>query len=84
MSKREMTVINVTEVTIVKGKTKDIRINFDGSDVKIPVDESVYAYFQQQFFRENPTALQRKRFATVMNVLRAAYLKGREDERMAQ
>jgi len=73
------TTISVTEVTIVTGKTKSIRLNLDGRIVNVPVDESVYAYFKDQFLRENPTQLQKKRFATIMNVLRAAYVKGISD-----
>jgi hypothetical protein len=71
--------VNVTEVTLVSGRKKNIRVNIDGTDVHIPVDEGVHAYFHQQFLRQNPTPLQRKRFATIMNVLRAAYLKGVSD-----
>ena len=71
--------INLTEVTVVSGKTKNIRVNINGKNVFIPVDENVYAYFQDQFSREHPSALQRKKFATVMNLLRAAYLKGLSD-----
>ena len=62
--------INITEVTFVSGKTKNIRVNIDGQAVQIPVDEAVYAYFDEQFLRKNPTALQRKRFGTLMNALR--------------
>lgn len=71
--------VRVFEASIESGKTKDIRVNIDGNDVRIPVDETVYAYFNEQFLRSNPTALQRKKFATILNVLRAAYLKGRKD-----
>lgn len=75
---KEVTV-NVTEVTIVSGKKKNIKVNIDGVNVHIPVDEGVYAYFHDQFSREYPTALQRKKFATIMNLLRAAYVKGVSD-----
>ena len=71
--------ISVSEFTFVSGKKKNVRIKHDGSDVLIPVDEGVYAYFREQFLRQNPTSLQRKRFSTIMNVLRAAYLKGVAD-----
>jgi hypothetical protein len=75
---KELTV-NITEVTIGVGKTKSIKLNVNGKDISIPVDEAVNAYFYAQFWRENPTPLQKKRFATLMNVLRAAYLKGVSD-----
>lgn len=71
--------VSITEMTIISGKTKYIKITVNGQEIKIPVDESVYAYFAEQFSRPNPTALQKKRFATVMNLLRAAYLKGLSD-----
>jgi ribosomal protein L6P/L9E len=75
--------INITEVTVVSGKKKSIKVNIDGHDVHIPVDEGVYAYFQDQFSRVNPTQLQRKKFGTVMNLLRAAYIKGVSDGKNA-
>lgn len=71
--------INISEFTFISGKKKNVKISVDGKDVLIPVDEGVYAYFREQFLRQNPTQQQRKRFATVMNVLRAAYLKGVSD-----
>jgi hypothetical protein len=83
MAKKEVT-ISVTEITVVQGKKKSVRINIDGQTVNVPVDESVFTYFKEQFIRENPTPLQKKRFATVMNVLRAAYLKGLADGKNSQ
>lgn len=80
MYSKEVT-ISVAEVTLTKGKKKSIRINVDGQNVNIPVDEQIYAYFNEQFLRPNPTNIQRKRFATIMNVLRSAYLKGVNDGR---
>jgi len=73
--------ISVFSASFESGKNKFIRVKVDGKEVSIPVDETVYAYFQEQFLRKNPTPLQEKRFATIMNVLRAAYLKGIEDGR---
>lgn len=75
---REVT-FNITEVTVVSGRKKNIKVNVDGVDIYIPVDEDVYTYFQEQFSRQQPTQLQRKKFATIMNLLRVAYLKGRAD-----
>ncbi len=72
---------SVSEVTISQGRKKSIRINVDGQNVNIPVDESIYAYFKEQFLRTNPTDGQRKKFGTIMNVLRSAYLKGVGDGR---
>ena len=78
MVKKEVT-INLTELTITGGKKKNIRINVDGRNVHIPVDDTVYAYFNGQFIRTNPTQKQKQRFATITNVMRSAYLKGIAD-----
>jgi hypothetical protein len=71
--------MTITEVTMVSGKIKYIRIKLDGKDVRIPIDEAIYAYFKSQFFRDNPTPNQKKRFATLMQLLKAAYLHGLEE-----
>jgi hypothetical protein len=47
--------------------------------IPIPVPNDVCAYWREQFVRQRPTSAQRQRFTTLMNVLRAAYIKGRED-----
>ena len=70
--------------SIESGKQRHIQVNVDGNKVRIPVDETVYAYFNEQFLREHPTTQQEKKFATIMNVMRAAYLKGIEDGRKTQ
>jgi len=61
------------------GRPKSIRLTVDGADVRIPVDGTVYAYWDQQYVRTNPTRHQKQRYATLTNLLRAAYKKGRED-----
>jgi hypothetical protein len=58
-------------------------LNVDGEDIRIPVSGEVHAYWQQQFVRNNPTPQQRQRFATLMNVVRAAYKQGVADSRAA-
>ncbi len=73
--------VSVTEVSISSGRRRYLRVEIDGRDVQIPVDDAVYQIWQEQFVRGNPTALQRRRFATFMNVVRAAYKKGHEDGR---
>ncbi len=79
MSKEQIKV-RIAEVTVTAaGRKKNIKVNIDGTDVLIPIDETVFAYFHEQFLRDNPTPLQRKRFATIMNVIREAYLKGVAD-----
>jgi hypothetical protein len=70
--------ISITEVTVTKGKTDTISLGIDGETVRIKVAAEVKAYFDAQFVRANPTALQKKKFATIMNLLRAAYKAGKQ------
>ncbi|MFH1830173.1 MAG: hypothetical protein ABH871_05300 [Pseudomonadota bacterium] len=71
--------IEISEVTILEGKSKTIDVKVNDKVVHVPMDKAVYAYFKEQFLRKNPTAQQRKKFATIMNVLRSAYIKGLSD-----
>ena len=71
--------ISLTEITITSGKKATITFDLDSRKVSVPIDAEVKAYFDSQFVRSNPTPQQRKRFSTLMNLLRAAYLKGRDD-----
>ncbi|MGA2886182.1 MAG: hypothetical protein ABSE80_13720 [Halobacteriota archaeon] len=50
-----------------------IRIEIDGAMINIPVSDEIYAYWQAQFVRSNPTDLQRNRYAMLKNLIRAAY-----------
>lgn len=72
----KQTVISITEVTFESGPKKKINVQVDGERVGIPVASEVYAYWHDQFVRENPSQLQKKRFATLMSVVRAAFLEG--------
>jgi hypothetical protein len=71
--------ISVAEVSISSGAKKTIRVKIDDRDIAIPVDQCVYAYFKEQFLRESPTPPQKRRFVTIMNVVRSAYQKGYSD-----
>lgn len=72
--------VSITEVTTLVGKTKGFRLSVDGHEVTIPVDEALFAHYHDQFYRENGgTPQQKKRFATLMNLMRAAYKKGLAD-----
>jgi hypothetical protein len=77
-NKHDEAEITITETTVRFGSKpeKYIRVNIDSRQVAIPVDAAVYAYWNEQFLRKNPTTMQKKRFATFMNVIRAAYLQG--------
>ena len=71
--------MSITEVTVLLGKTKGFKLKVDDSIVTIPVDEAIFTNYQNQFYRENPTTQQKQKFATLMNLMRAAYNKGRAD-----
>jgi hypothetical protein len=75
----DQTTISVTEITVLSGKTKGFKLTVDGEDVTIPVDESLFTNYMNQFHRENPTAQQRRKFATLLNLMRQAYKKGLRD-----
>lgn len=70
---------SITEVTISTGKSAFVEINVDGKSVRVPVSPEFRAYFNEQFVRPTPTPAQRKKFATLLNPLRAAYVKGQSD-----
>jgi 23S rRNA-/tRNA-specific pseudouridylate synthase len=76
MSKKQVT-YSITEVTMTTGKTASIRVMVDGVQVTIPLDAEIKAYFDAQFFRSNPTTQQKKKYATIMNLLAAAYKAGK-------
>jgi len=73
------TTISITEVTVVSGKTAKINFDLNGQKVSITVPAEVKAHFDEQFSRPNPTPLQKKKYVTVMNLLRAAYMQGKKD-----
>jgi hypothetical protein len=75
----EETHISITEVTILTGRTKGFRLDVDNAQVTIPIDEALFAHYQNQFWRDNPTTQQKKKFGTLMSLLRAAYRKGVAD-----
>ena len=71
--------ISVTEITVRTGRTKAFRFDLDGTQVTIPIDETVFTNYQNQFYRQNPTPAQRKKFATLMALVRSAYTQGLAD-----
>lgn len=79
MTETEVT-FTITEVTVsAERKSTFIRLNIDGEKVKTPVTPEVRTHFFEQFWREKPTPHQKRRFATLMNLVRAAYRKGQRD-----
>lgn len=73
--------ISITEVAYVSGKTTELFIYIDDVKVSITIPVELKAYFDAQFSRPNPTALQKKKYATVVNLMKAAYLQGKADAR---
>ena len=71
--------LSITKVMVMTGRTSKIQLNIDGKRVGVTVPSEVKAYFNQQFSRSNPTVLQKKKYATIMNLMRAAYLQGCHD-----
>lgn len=69
--------ITIDEVAIRSGQTAEILIYIDDRKVKISVPKEVKAHFDDQFVRPNPTSLQKKKYTTLMALLRAAYNAGR-------
>lgn len=60
-------------------KTATLEFRAGGKPVVIDVPAELKAYFTSQFSRASPTPLQRRRYATLMRLLGAAYTKGVED-----
>lgn len=79
MTANEGVKISITEVTILAGKKRIFKLIVDGKNVSIPVEAETFANYQNQLWRESPTPKQKKVFATVMSLMRAAYLKGYSD-----
>jgi hypothetical protein len=77
--KRSATRMDITiEQTVIRvhRKAASIFIVIDDERVRIDVPPEVKAYFDSLFVRENPTALQKKKYATLMSLVRAAYRAG--------
>jgi len=75
MSKEQL-IINYTEITVINGKTKYIKVNIGDKNMQIPVDESTYVQFQEQFSRPNPSPAQKKKYSTVLKIAEHAFLEG--------
>ncbi len=71
--------MHITELTTVLGKTKGFKLNVDGQSIMIQVDEALFSHYQNQFYREKPSALQKKKLQTLSNLMRAAYAQGLKD-----
>ena len=56
--------------------SKYIRLELGERTVRIHVDDTTYANFKSEFVRSNPTEKQKVRHATMMQILRDAYLTG--------
>jgi hypothetical protein len=73
---------NLTEITIVTGRTKNFSLNLDDKQVNVPVSEDLFAHLHNQFLSKKTTTPQKQRYAAMLNLVRAAYdKKGLEDGR---
>ncbi len=79
MAEKDGVRVSITEVTILGGKKRAFKLIVNDTPVSIPVDEKLFAHYKDQIWRENPSRKQKDLFATVINLMRAAYLKGCED-----
>jgi len=75
----DQVIISITEVTTLVGKTKGFVLKVDDQTVTIPVDAAIFTNYQNQFYREKPSPEQKKKFATLMGLMRAAYKQGVKD-----
>lgn len=60
-------------------RTANVNVDIDGVRVSIPVAREVKAYFTEQFVRDAPSVIQRKKYTTIMTLLRAAYKEGQKN-----
>ncbi len=60
-------------------KMELVELRMNGRVVRTWVKPEVKAYFNEQFVRGNPSVFQKKRYVTIMNLMRAAYEVGRQD-----
>ena len=70
---------SITEITVLTGRKKAFKLNVNGVDVRIPVDQALFAQYQNKFVRVLPTRKQRNAFTTLIGLMRAAYEKGWKD-----
>jgi len=69
---------NVT-ITILADQKAEFRLNVDGKYVFIPVGIATFTHYKEQFLKEKLTQPQKARLSTLKNLMRAAYIKGRQD-----
>lgn len=74
----------MTEFTVTTGKVSKIDVIIDDRKISIAVPTELKAYFNDQFTRPNPTPLQRRKYTTLMALMRAAYVQGKTDAVAAQ
>jgi len=70
---------SITELTVPSGNKRELMLHVDGFDLTIPVDEALFASYRNHFARKCTTERHRKAFATLLRLMRAAYLKGYDD-----
>jgi len=83
MAKGQKVTYSITEITVTTGRTAKIEFRVNGRPVTVEVPSDLKAYFTEQFSRPQPTANQKRRYATLMRLLESAYCKGVEDGKIA-
>ena len=63
------------------GTAKHIVISIHGADVRIALDDATYDKWRKQFGQPRSSQEERHQFDTIMSVVRAAYVQGRQDVR---
>lgn len=65
------------QVQIVGEEKNNFTLNVDDEQVQIPVNKDIFAHYVNQF--KTNTDNQKRRRATLVNLMRAAYLQGIRD-----
>jgi hypothetical protein len=60
----------------MKNNVQKIQIRNGNKIVEVPVEQSIYSNFHNQFSRKNPGELFQKRYKTLTKLMLAAYLHG--------
>jgi hypothetical protein len=71
--------VSITEFTVPSGDKWELSLNIDGASLTVPIDQALFRQYRNHFAKKSPTAKHRKELATLLRLMRAAYLKGYQD-----
>lgn len=63
--------------------TDFIKLEIAQAIIKVPVSTELRVFFTEQFVKNSRTEAQKRRYTTLMNLMKAAYQKGLEDGRIS-